>query len=218
MHLVFEQIRLDGSDRNFGYLLGDREAGVACIIDPAYTPGVVVQRAADQNLKVACIINTHGHHDHINGNAEAVKLTHARTVAHPDCPSMPDIRVEDNQELGIGGLRLKFLYVPGHCADHILVYEQTCRILISGDLLFVGKVGGTNNDHDTRLEWNSLQRMLQEIPDAATVWPGHDYGVRPSSTIAMERNSNPFLRCATLTDFVQLKNDWPVYKKQHGLK
>ena len=60
--------------------------------------------------------------------------------------------------------------------------------------------------------------MLQEIPDAATVWPGHDYGVRPSSTIAMERNSNPFLRCATLAEFVQLKNDWSVYKKQHGLK
>ena len=218
MHLIFEQIRLDGSDRNFGYLLGDREAGVACIVDPAYTPQALIQRAADQNLKVAYIINTHGHHDHTNGNAEAVKLTQARVAAHPDCPVFPDLRLEDSQELAIGGLRLKFIYTPGHCPDHLVIYEQTCRILISGDLLFVGKVGGTQNSTDARVEWNSLQRLLQEVPDAATVWPGHDYGVRPSSTIAMERNSNPFLRCATHAEFIHLKDDWPVYKKQQGIK
>jgi glyoxylase-like metal-dependent hydrolase (beta-lactamase superfamily II) len=218
MHLIFEQIRLEGSDRNFGYLLGDREAGVACIVDPAYTPQALVQRAADQKLKIDYIINTHGHHDHINGNAEAVKLTQAQVAAHPDCPVMPDLRLEDSQELAIGELRLKFIYTPGHCADHIVIYEQTCRILITGDLLYVGKVGGTENNIDARIEFNSLQRVLQEIPDAATVWPGHDLGVRPSSTIAMERNSNPFLRCATLAEFIHLKNDWPVYKKQHGLK
>ncbi len=217
MHLVFEQLRI-GGDRNFGYLLGDREAGVAVAIDPAFSPAMVVQRATDQHLKISHIINTHGHDDHINGNVEAVKLTGAQVAAHPDSPAMPDIRLEDNQELEVGGLRLKFLYTPGHCPDHIVIYEQTQRILISGDLLFVGKVGGTGNNIDARLEWNSLQRVLTEVPDAATVWPGHDYGVRPVSTVAMERTSNPFLRCADLAEFIRFKDDWKIYKQRYGVK
>ena len=218
MHLVFEQIRLEGSDKNFGYLIGDRVAGVAALIDPAYTPEVLVKRAHDQKLKIHYIINTHGHHDHVNGNAEAVKLTQARVAAHPDSPVLPDVRLEDGQQLSLGELRLKFIHTPGHCEDHLVVYEESFRILISGDLLFTGKVGGTNNPTDARVEWNSLQKVLEQIPDAATVWPGHDYGVRPVSTIAMERSCNPFLKCATFAEFIQLKNDWPIFKAQNGLK
>jgi hydroxyacylglutathione hydrolase len=217
MYLVFEQIRV-GGDRNFGYLLGDRDAGVAVIIDPSYTPADVVKRAAEQHLKITHIINTHGHADHINGNAEAAKLTGAPIAAHPDSPALPDIPLQDGEELAVGGLRLKFLYAPGHCPDHIVIYEQTCRLLLSGDTLFVGKVGGTDTNTDARLEWNSLQRILQEVPDAATVWPGHDYGARPVSTIAIERNSNPFLLCKDLNDFIRLKDDWKIYKTKHGLK
>ena len=56
------------------------------------------------------------------------------------------------------------------------------------------------------------------IPDDATVWPGHDYGVRPSSTIGLERATNPFLRCRDLPEFLALKRDWPTVKQQLGLK
>ena len=97
------------------------------------------------------------------------------------------------------------------------VYEPAHQILITGDLIFVGKVGGTRTDEAARVEWDSLQRVLKAIPDAATVWPGHDYGARPSSTIALEKAMNPFLRCADVEAFLQLKRDWPDYKKQHGL-
>ena len=84
--------------------------------------------------------------------------------------------------------------------------------------LFVGKVGGTRTDEDARIEWVSLQRVLAAVPDAATVWPGHDYGARPSSTIALERETNPFLRCTDVEAFLQLKREWPQYKKRLGLK
>jgi hydroxyacylglutathione hydrolase len=217
MFLVFEQIRI-GGDRNFGYLLGDRDAGVAVIVDPAYSPADVVKRATEQHLKITHIINTHGHSDHINGNTEAARLTGALVAAHPDSPALPDLRLADDEELAVGGLRLKFFYTPGHCPDHIVIYEQTCRILITGDLLYVGKVGGTDNATDARIEWNSLQRLLTVVPDAATVWPGHDLGARPVSTIAMERISNPFLRCADLSEFLRLKDDWQIYKAKYGVK
>lgn len=215
--LVFEQI-LIGGDRNFGYLLGDRKSKTAVLIDPAYAPEVLVKRATEQELKVTHILNTHGHADHINGNSEAVKLTQALVGAHPDNPAMPDLQIEDEQELEVGSLRLKFYHTPGHCDDHLVIHERTYDLLISGDLLFVGKVGGTQDNVQARIEWNSLQRLLKVVPDSATVWPGHDYGIRPASTIALERKTNPFLLCADLREFTHLKDDWPIFKKMHGLK
>ena len=217
MQLVFEQVRT-GGDRNFGYLLGDRTAGQGVLIDPSYAPEVLVQRAADQQLKVVYIVNTHGHPDHINGNDKAVELTGAPIAAHPACPARPAVPLADGQELSAGALRLRMLYTPGHCNDHLVVYEPTWRLLVTGDLLFVGKVGGTSNDTDATTEWHSLRRVLDTIPDDCTVWPGHDYGVRPSSTMTLEAQTNPFLRCEHLEAFLQLKRDWPAFKKRHGLK
>ena len=218
MQLIFEQLRV-GGDRNFGYLLGDRDAGYGVLIDPSYSPEAFVQRSSDQGLAVTHIINTHGHPDHTNGNAVARELTAAPVAAFADSLLVsPDLGLRDEQELEVGGLRLRFLHVPGHCPDHLVVYEPSWRILITGDLLFVGKVGGTTNDDEARTEWSSLRRLLDEFPDDATVWPGHDYGVRPSSTIGLERATNPFLRCPDLAAFLALKRDWPTVKQRLGLK
>jgi glyoxylase-like metal-dependent hydrolase (beta-lactamase superfamily II) len=218
MQLIFEQLRA-GGDRNFGYLLGDRNAGQCVLIDPSYSPEAFVRRARDQALTVTHVINTHGHPDHTNGNARTVELTAAPVAAYADSPLIrPDVGIGDEQELRVGGLRLQFAHVPGHCPDHLIVYEPSWRVLITGDLLFVGKVGGTSNDDDARTEWASLQRLLGRIPDDATVWPGHDYGVRPSSTIGLERATNPFLRCDDVAAFLTLKRDWPSVKQRLGLK
>ena len=108
--------------------------------------------------------------------------------------------------------------MPGHAADHLVLFEPTHRLLFTGDLVFVGKVGGTGNDADAATEWNSLQRVMDTFPDDATIWPGHDYGVRPSSTLALEKRTNPFLRCENLEAFLELKRDWPAFKARHGLK
>ena len=218
MQLIFEQIRA-GGDRNFGYVLGDRDTGRAVLIDPSYSPDAFVQRCTDQRLTVTHVINTHGHPDHTNGNARAAELTGAPVAAFANSSLVtPDVGLRDEQQVEVGGLRLQFLHVPGHCPDHLTVYEPSWRILVTGDLLFVGKVGGTSNDDEARVEWESLQRVLARFPDEATVWPGHDYGVRPSSTIGLERRTNPFLRCADLAAFIALKRDWPSVKQRLGLK
>jgi hydroxyacylglutathione hydrolase len=215
MQLVFEQIRA-GGDRNFGYLLGDRDAKRTVLIDPSYSPEVFVARAADQGLIVSHVINTHGHPDHVNGNERAVEMTQAIVAAHPLL--RPGLPLQDGQTLTIGSLTLRCTHVPGHCEDHIALYELNHRLLITGDLIFVGKVGGTSSDNDARIEWGSLQRLVSEIPDDATVWPGHDYGARPSSTMALEKSTNPFLMCRSETEFLQLKANWASFKKQHGLR
>ena len=215
--LIFEQIRA-GGDRNFGYLLADRDARLGVLIDPSYTPEVFVQRAADQHVAITHVINTHGHEDHTNGNARAVELTGAPVAAHRDAPTRPDVALSEGEEIAVGSLRLHFLHVPGHCQDHVTVLEVTHGILITGDLLFVGKVGGTKTDADARVEWESLQRLLRSVPDETTVWPGHDYGARPSSTIGLERRTNPFLACADVDAFLRFKAGWATFKMEQGLR
>jgi hydroxyacylglutathione hydrolase len=215
MQLVFEQIRA-GGDRNFGYLLGDRSAKRAVLIDPSYSPDAFVQRATEQGLVVSHVINTHGHPDHTNGNQQAVSLTQATIAAHPLLH--PGLSLEDGHRLAVGALTLRCVHVPGHAEDHVALYEETHRLLITGDLLFVGKVGGTTSDDDARIEWRSLQRLVTDVPDDATVWPGHDYGARPSSTMALEKATNPFLLCRSVDEFLQMKATWASFKKEHGLR
>jgi glyoxylase-like metal-dependent hydrolase (beta-lactamase superfamily II) len=217
MRLIFEQIRA-GGDRNFGYLLADRDARKGVLIDPSYSPDVFVQRAIDQGIAVTHVINTHSHPDHTNGNDVALAKTGAPLVAHRSAPTPLSVAVENGHELRVGSLQLQFLHVPGHCPDHVVIFEPSYKLLITGDLLFVGKVGGTRSEDDARTEWESLQRVITAIPRDATVWPGHDYGIRPSSTMALELETNPFLLCADLTAFLQLKADWPRVKAALGLK
>ncbi len=217
MQLVFEQVRM-GGDRNFGYLLGDREAKVAVIVDPAYSPDLLVERAEAQGLRITHVINTHGHPDHIEGNPRAVELTGALVAAYPGSAAEPDLLLSDGDELTVGALTLTFLHTPGHAEDHLVVYEPVNQILLTGDLLFVGKVGGTSTEEFARITWDSLQRLLQTAPDEATVWPGHDYGARPSSTLALEKKTNPFLLCTDVEAFLELRKNWSSFKEEHGLK
>ena len=215
MRLIFEQLRA-GGDRNFGYLLADRETAQGVLIDPSYSPDQFVERARVQGITITHVVNTHGHPDHVNGNDAAAAATGARIAAHPLL--RPDTALEDGAVLNAGGWALQVLHVPGHADDHITLYEPVHQLLVTGDLLFVGKVGGTRSDRDAEVEWASLRRLLASVPDTATVWPGHDYGARPSSTIGLERATNPFLRCDGPGEFLRVKAEWAGLKARLGLK
>src|SRR5512139_1398538 len=119
MQLIFEQVPT-GGDRNFGYLLGDRNAGAGVLIDPSYAPDTLVQRARVQGLTIVYVINTHGHPDHTNGNETACQLTGARLAAFRDSTMVtPHVGLVDGDVLAVGSLRLQCLHVPGHCGDHL---------------------------------------------------------------------------------------------------
>ncbi len=212
--LIFEQIRV-GGDRNFGYLLGDREAKQAVLVDPSYDPDRLVERARAQGLTVTHILNTHGHSDHTNGNARARELTGAPLLAHRSAASRPEVPVDHGDRLEVGALSLEMLYTPGHANDHICILAG--EICLTGDTLFVGKIGGTGTEAAARAEYRSLHDVLMPLPDSTTVWPGHDYGCRPSSTLGLEKRTNPFLLCADLEAFLELKAGWAEYKRVNGL-
>lgn len=214
--MIFEQIQANG-DRNFAYLMGDDASREAAIVDASYAPDRALAAAERQGLRVRYVISTHSHKDHVAGNAEVVARSGAVEVLHESTPYSCQLRVKDNEELAVGKLKLRFLHTPGHIPDHICVLAD--RKLLTGDLLFVGKVGGTGPSFpgsDSRQQWDSLHRLMQLDPETE-VWPGHDYGVAPSSTIGREISTNPFLLCKSLDDFLYLKDHWAEYKKLHHI-
>jgi glyoxylase-like metal-dependent hydrolase (beta-lactamase superfamily II) len=212
---ILEQIRV-GGDRNLGYLVGDRAARLAAAVDPAFSPAMFLERAEVQGLRITHILNTHGHLDHTNGNAELKRRTGARIAAHPRAG--PDLPLADGDTLAIGSIAIRALHAPGHTDDHLVFFLPAQKVAITGDLLFVGKVGGTSTDAEARAEYESLRRLLRELPPDATVWPGHDYGCRPATTLALEALANPFLLAPDFEAFRELKRDWAAFKQRNGLK
>lgn len=213
--MIFEQAHA-GGDRNFAYIAADDDARIGIIVDPSFDCEYLMTKVKSHDLSVKYIINTHSHADHIAGNAVVKRETGARILAHRSSNAGHDVAVEDGTELEVGGLRARILYTPGHTPDSICVLME--GKLLTGDTLFVGKVGGTDYGETARLEYKSLHEKLMTLPESTEVWPGHDYGVRPHSTIGEEKRTNPFLLRVNLADFIELKKNWPEYKRLHGIK
>lgn len=212
--MIFHQIDA-GGDRNFAYLIADKKGGVAAIFDPPPDPARYEDLVARDNLTVKYIVVTHGHSDHSWGLAPAKKRFGGKVVGHVSILSGVDLKVDDGDTLKLGDLTLKFIYTPGHSDDHVCIVCE--NKLISGDILFVGKVGGTDLGSGARKEWDSLQRLL-DLPDETEVWPGHNFGTDPTSTIGREKMTNPFLLQPTFEAFIDLKANWLEYKRKHGIK
>lgn len=200
----------------FCYLVYDEGSGEGILIDPAGDEQRLLDLLREHHVRLRYIVNTHGHADHTCGNGTLRENTGARIVMHdldadffqtPEAlawasmmgfpPSPPaDLRVHDGSELRFGSLTLKFLHTPGHTPG-------ACCLLIdgnlfTGDTLFVGAVGRTDlpgASFDQLLE--SLRKKVLPLPPDTVIWPGHDYGDRPSSTVGHELEHNPYI-----TDFL----------------
>ncbi len=210
MTFIFEQIKT-GGDRNFGYLIGDRESQSSIVIDPSYRPELFVERAKAQGVNIQAIFNTHLHSDHTNGNTAVQKQTGAKIFQFGK-------DLEEGSVINVGRYDIQVLHTPGHTEDHVVFYEPKYQLAFTGDHLFVGKIGGTSSEAAAKQQHESLQRLLTELPETSTVWPGHDVGCRPSSTLYLESKTNPFLVAESLDAFLEMKEKWADYKKEMGLK
>jgi len=193
----------------FAYLVGDTVTGDALVIDPADNTQEIIAVAKQNKLQINYIINTHGHVDHIGGNAEMQKLTGAKIIVHEDdaimltsTPAMmlkmfgakqsppADILVKDGMVISAGNIELKVIHTPGHSPGGICLY--TPGYVFTGDTLFVEAVGRTDLPGGSwQIMYNSIQTKLFTLPDDTKVMPGHNYGRTPTSTIGHEKKHNP---------------------------
>ncbi len=213
--MIVEQFTV-GGDRNFGYLVADEESGDAAVIDPCYSPEMIHGYAQDKGLSIKYVFNTHSHYDHTNGNAEMAKLSGVDAVGYGDTEPNTGRKIKDGAELPLGDLTIRVLHTPGHTPDSICIFVGDA--VFTGDTLFVGKIGGTYAEEDSRAEYDALHEKLMKLPDGTRVFPGHNYGAQPTSTIKQERETNPFITQPDFAAFVHLKENWAEYKQKHGIK
>lgn len=198
--MFFRQIKHRGD--NFSYIIADEITKEAAVIDPSFNTEAITQILKTQNFQLKYIINTHGHADHTAGNQELQKMFNAKIVAHKKSKINKHINLEDGDTIKIGKITIKVIHTPGHTPDSIclLINEK----LLTGDTLFVGECGRTDLPGGSAEDlYNSLFKKILKLDDKIEVYPGHDYGEYPYSTIGKERETNYTLQKRTLEEFIE---------------
>lgn len=165
----------------------------ACfVIDPGFTPAVIISKLEELGLVPTHILLTHAHDDH-TGGVMALKNRYNALVAvgRDDAYRLkfkPDILLEDNDTVESQGLAVKVVATPGHTEGGVcyIAGEQ----LFSGDTLFCDDIGRTDlpgGDFDRLLV--SLQK-LKSLGGDYSVWPGHE----ESTTLEYERRCNRYMQ------------------------
>jgi len=189
------------------YLVWCEKTGKALVIDPGGDPAPVIRSASRRKLGIAHIVNTHGHIDHIAGNARLRQLTGASLlIGAGDGPMLADPALnlsswvggpvtmkadgllDDGDHITVGELVFAVMHTPGHSPGGICLHITGA--VFTGDTLFAGSIGRSDlpgGDGDRLLR--SLHERLMTLPGETVVYPGHG----PTSTIAAEKRCNPFL-------------------------
>lgn len=199
------------------YVIYDSETLDAMIVDPGMNDDVEYDRIdsfiADNKLKVKQIINTHLHIDHCLGDNYIKDKYGLKVAAHADDeffgsnieaqarmfglpakdgrPVVIDVKLKDGDTVYLGKHTFKVLHSPGHSPGGIVLYCADSNILIAGDSLFRESIGRTDlpgGDYSTLI--GSLKSKVLTLPDETLVLSGHG----PSTDIAHEKKTNPFLR------------------------
>jgi glyoxylase-like metal-dependent hydrolase (beta-lactamase superfamily II) len=184
----------------------------ALVIDPGLEPDLILDFLRDEGLTPAAILNTHGHADHIGGNAalkeafpqaplliginDAFLLTDANAnlsapFGMPVVSPPADRVVAEGDTVEAAGIRLEVLDVPGHSPGHVVfLYRDSPCVLFGGDVLFRGSIGRYDfPGSDGRLLAKGIRTKVFTLPPTTVVYPGHG----PVTTVGEEKESNPFV-------------------------
>ncbi|MBF0549688.1 MAG: MBL fold metallo-hydrolase [Deltaproteobacteria bacterium] len=209
--MIIEQMMV-GRMSVFCYIVGCERSKEGMLIDPAGDENRIMARVKKLGLNIKYLVNTHAHGDHTCGNAVITqKMKLSLVMSEQDaaaatglqnkmfCLAMgfkptpkPDLTVRDGQILAVGDLNVTVLHTPGHTPGGICLYIP--GHVFTGDTLFVEAVGRTDLPGGSlKVLLKSIKEKLLTLPADTVVWPGHDYGSRPSSSIGYERKHNPYI-------------------------
>ncbi|MGI6765645.1 MAG: MBL fold metallo-hydrolase [Lentihominibacter sp.] len=192
------------------YLAHEEETMKGFMVDPGDYSSKVSEKIREAGISIEYIILTHGHADHIMGATRfkqdfpgskiVAHRAEKRMISNKNFNMTPqfgypvefdaDIYVEDEDELTVGGLTLKFLFTPGHSPGGMCIYIESENVLFSGDTLFRQSIGRTDFpgcSFNTLAE--SIHKKLWTLPDETKVFPGH---MEPTN-IGFEKANNPFV-------------------------
>jgi glyoxylase-like metal-dependent hydrolase (beta-lactamase superfamily II) len=199
--MFFRQIQRHGD--NFSYLIADEQTREAVVVDSSYNADELTKIIQNEHLELKYIISTHSHSDHTTGN-KTLQTTFktAQTVAHNQANPKSSIQVQDGTQLNLGKVTIQVINTPGHTPDGICLLIDNQKLL-TGDTLFVGECGRTDlAGGDSKQLYHSLQDKILKLNDNIELYPGHNYGAKPSSTVGYERRTNYVLKPRSETEFV----------------
>jgi hydroxyacylglutathione hydrolase len=202
------------------YLVGDEEAEVALVVDPAYAIEQYIEEAERQDVRIVKVLETHTHADHVSGHGRLALELGLPVGIHPaagvDFPFEPLV---DDDVVDAGAISLRCVHTPGHRPEHCcFAVSDRSRgddpwLVLTGDSLFVGDAARPDLAVDAREGaidlFDSLRRLLQ-LHDGVEVFPGHIAGslcgrgmsAKASTTIGFERRFNQALATEELEAFV----------------
>ena len=205
------------------YLVGDRHAGSAAVVDPRLDIDEYLRLARYLGVRIEHILETHNHADHVSGHGRLAAATgasiHIHRAADAEYEHEP---FDDGWELELGCVRIRALHTPGHRPEHTafaLSDEERGDepwAVLSGDSLFVGDVARPDLAVDKREGARgihaSLHGKLLSLPPTCEVWPGHLGGslcggpgmdLKVSSTVGFEAEHQALLQVADVEEFVE---------------
>jgi hydroxyacylglutathione hydrolase len=180
--MLIERLWVANDLRNFQYLIACSQSGEALAVDPL-DAGMVLKAAKKHGFQITQILNTHEHLDHTAGNAEVVKATAAKVLAHAGAARRiggVDRGLSRGDVIKVGKtVELEALDTPGHTLAHVcLLAHGDAPALFCGDTLFNAGAGNCHNGGDPGLLYETFVNQLAKLPDGTRVYPGHEYMAR----------------------------------------
>lgn len=204
--MYFSQVKQASGD-NFSYIIADEISHEAAIVDSSFNINELIRAIKAEHFKLEYIVNTHGHSDHIAGNEKLHSIFGAKIVAHRLSHASFNMVVDDGDVLQVGAVSIRIIYTPGHTPDGISLLVDGKKLL-TGDTLFVGECGRTDlSGGSSKSMYDSLLNKLSKLDDDVGVYPGHDYGSKPYSTIGEEKRTNYTLKPRSLSDFIEFMKE-----------
>jgi len=192
-----------GNMQNFTYIVEDESTSEAIIIDPSWNLDELTRIIEKNGLSIKYIVNTHYHFDHTIGNAAMAAQTKAQIIQYKTSAIKHDIAVSDGDKIKFGNSELTVLHTPGHSKDSMCLVGD--GKIFTGDTLFVGACGRVDlPGGDARELYHSLMDVLQKLDDSLVIYPGHNYGSVPTTTLGNQKRMNFVLQPRTEQEFLEM--------------